>query len=78
VVVFPEAVKTNIVFFHLDESVQLTAEEVVDALRSMANIWLGRSGHDGFRAVTHYWVGAEEVALFLETLRALLRPHRQR
>jgi threonine aldolase len=68
----PDIVKTNMVFFSLDEDLPLTAEEVAHALRQKANIWLGPTGSRSFRAVTHYWIGPDEVTLFLDTLRRIL------
>ncbi|MFO7538628.1 MAG: low-specificity L-threonine aldolase [Chloroflexota bacterium] len=68
----PDAVKTNMVFFSLSEELPLTTEAVVTALRQEANIWLGPTGPRSFRAVTHYWIGPDEVALFLDTLRHLI------
>ena len=79
VAVDPPAVRTNIVFFRLQEGVGLenggpvTAGEVADHLRAQANVWIGANGPRSFRAVTHYWVGAKEVDLLLDTLRTLLK-----
>ncbi|KAA3663975.1 MAG: low-specificity L-threonine aldolase [Chloroflexi bacterium] len=67
-----ENVKTNMVFFELDESLSLTTREVVSQLRERANIWLGPVGSLQFRAVTHYWIGKPEVDLLLETLQAII------
>lgn len=68
----PDTVKTNMVFFSLSEELPLTSEAVVTTLRQEANIWLGPTGPRSFRAVTHYWIGPDEVALFLDTLRHLI------
>ncbi len=68
-----DMVKTNMVFFALDEVVPLTADQYMAELRQRANIWLGDIGPRHFRAVTHYWIGAAEIELFLETTRAILR-----
>ena len=65
-------VKTNIVFFHLDEQASVAKEEVVRFLREEGNIWIEAYGAGEFRAVTHYWIGAREVELFLELLRQIL------
>lgn len=67
-----EMVQTNMVFFDLDASVPLSTGEVVDQLRDRANVWLSPVGSNRFRAVTHYWIGQTEIALFLETLRTIL------
>jgi threonine aldolase len=68
----PEMIKTNIVFFGLRDDVPFTRADFVNALHQMANIWLGTSGRDRFRAVTHYWIGEAEVKLFLQTVAELL------
>ena len=67
-----DQVKTNMVFFELDESLKMTTREVVTQLRERANIWLGPVGSRRFRAVTHYWIGSKEVELLLETLQAII------
>jgi threonine aldolase len=72
IVVQPDMVKTNMVFFSLADNVSATVKQVIDQLQERANIWLGGS-HGGFRAVTHYWIGAKEIELFLETLAEILR-----
>lgn len=68
----PDMVQTNMVFFSLSEDVSLTAAEVVATLRQQANVWVGPTGPRSFRAVTHYWIGPNEVNLFLDTLRHIL------
>ncbi|MCI0644473.1 MAG: aminotransferase class I/II-fold pyridoxal phosphate-dependent enzyme [Chloroflexi bacterium] len=68
VAVDPAAVRTNIVFFSLQEGVRFTAGEVAEACRREADVWLGTAGPRRFRAVTHYWVGRREVATLLEVL----------
>jgi threonine aldolase len=68
-----ETVKTNMVFFALDEGVPLTAVDYLTQLRQRANIWLGDIGPRHFRAVTHYWIGPAEIELFVETTRDILK-----
>lgn len=68
----PEMVRTNMVFFDLADEVTQSAEDVVRELRQAANIWLGSNGPRGFRAVTHYWINADDVALFLEAFGAIV------
>lgn len=72
IVVNPPEVKTNIVFFELDESVPYDSDDVVRRLQDEGNIWLGGHGARSFRAVTHYWIGMEEVELLLDLLRSIL------
>jgi threonine aldolase len=71
IVIDAAAIQTNILFFELAEAVPLTAAEVVSRLRA-ANIWLGSDGPRHFRAVTHYWIGANEVEQLLAGLRHIL------
>jgi len=73
VAVDPPAVRTNIVFFRLVEGVPVTAGEIADHLKVRANVWVSANGPSAFRAVTHYWIGRQEVDLLLNTLRELLR-----
>lgn len=72
VVVDPDAVKTNMVFFSLDEDSSLSTQQLITEMREAANIWLGSYGSNKFRAVTHYWIGAEEVERFLYALRKIM------
>lgn len=73
IVVSPETVKTNMIFFGLDGHVSLSLVDVVAELRQKANVWLGTVGGNRFRAVTHYWIGLAEVQTCLDALRETLR-----
>lgn len=68
----PPDVRTNIVFFRLEPHVSYTSQEVVEHLSNKANVLIGGRGARGFRAVTHYWVGPEEVNVLLSALDDLL------
>lgn len=68
----PAEIKTNIVFFELEADVPFSAEEVATKLRQNGDILLGVTGERGFRAVTHYWVGADEVDILLSQMRLAL------
>lgn len=68
-----ELVRTNMVFFSLRQDVPYSANDITQKLREEANIWVGGRGPRHFRAVTHYWIGEDEVALFVETLRHILQ-----
>ncbi len=72
IIINPDMVKTNMVFFGLSDDVPLSTREIIDAMREKANIWLGSLGPRRFRAVTHYWIGDDEVELFLTTLTDIL------
>ncbi|MEM7116678.1 MAG: low-specificity L-threonine aldolase [Chloroflexota bacterium] len=72
IVIDVDKIKTNIVFFELDEEIPLTRQDVVQQLRERANVLVG--GYDQrFRAVTHYWTGKREVDILLETMRNILQ-----
>ncbi len=72
ILVQPEMVKTNMVFFNLAPDVPILADVITEAMQQRANIWVGPTGWRSFRAVTHYWIGDQEIDLFLNTLRAIL------
>jgi threonine aldolase len=67
-----DKVRTNMVFFDLTDDVPLSSETVADQLRQTAGVWLGTNGPRGFRAVTHYWIGPKDVAVFLGGLENVL------
>jgi threonine aldolase len=66
-----ENVRTNIVFFDLDEESPRNSRSVATALQG-ENLWIGAFGQRSFRAVTHYWVGRREVDRLLGCLRMIL------
>ncbi|MEM7333799.1 MAG: low-specificity L-threonine aldolase [Chloroflexota bacterium] len=68
----PEMVKTNIVFFDLDESVHMNKEEIMQQLREKQNIWIGSQYGRRFRLVTHYWIRDEDVTNLLDSLKAIM------
>ena len=65
-------VRTNMVFFDLADDVTLSSEEVAEWLRETAGVWLGTNGPRGFRAVTHYWIDADDVRVLLDGLENVL------
>src|SRR5690606_25605101 len=67
-----DRVRTNMVFFGLDDAVPLSSEDVALGLRETAGVWVGTNGSRGFRAVTHYWIGENEVRTFLDSLAYVL------
>ena len=67
-----EMVRTNMVFFDLTDDVPLSSDEVAAALQREANVWVGTNGPRGFRAVTHYWIGRDDVGVFLSALEDIL------
>ncbi len=73
IVVEPDMVRTNMVFFALADDVPLSAGEIADAMAAEANVYVGTNGGRGFRAVTHYWIGDEDVQAFADALTSVLR-----
>ena len=66
-------VKTNLVFFDLDDEAPFSTQEIAQRMRERANVWVGTMGPRNFRAVTHYWIGQAEVKLFLDLLDDILQ-----
>ena len=66
-------VRTNLVFFELDDDVPYSAQEVAQRMRERANVWVGTMGPRKFRAVTHYWIGEADVIIFLDLLDDILQ-----
>lgn len=60
-------VRTNMVFFDLNDAFPISPQQFVEALRARANIWLNGSDSGRFRAVTHYWIDETAVELFVQT-----------
>jgi threonine aldolase len=75
ILVEPEMVRTNMVFFELGEAIPYSSEQIADHLREKAGIWVGTNGPRGFRAVTHYWIGPHEVGAFLDGLVEIIGVH---
>jgi threonine aldolase len=67
-----ELARTNMVFFDLADDVPLSSDAIADRLRERANVWVGGNGPRGFRAVTHYWIGRDDVCTFLDALGNIL------
>jgi threonine aldolase len=68
-----DMVRTNLVFFRLRNDAAYTADAVAKKLREIGNIWVGTNGMRGFRAVTHCWIGRNDVKIFLDVLGEILR-----
>lgn len=69
-------VKTNIVYFELNDNLTIDQEYVARRLREEANIWIDAFGPKNFRAVTHYWISARDVDQLLGVLRKILKEER--
>ncbi len=62
---------SNILYFQLTDETQKTPEEVVNGLAERGILLLGRL-EGRFRAVTHYWIGDEDVEKTIETMQAIM------
>lgn len=69
----PEMVKTNMVFFDLDEDIQCQKDEVTTQLQQRANIWIGNMYGRSFRAVTHYWIKDNHIERLVDELEKILK-----
>ncbi len=67
-----DGVQTNIVHFRLAAERGLTAAAFVDRMRDEHGILVGTNPVNLVRAVTHYWVGPDEVRAFLDAARRVL------
>ena len=68
----PEEIQTNIVFFELSDDVPWAADEIASKLKEEARVFVSVTGARAFRAVTHYWVGSNEVEILLGQLQTAL------
>lgn len=69
-----DQVKTNMVFFELDENAPISTEEVIRRLQAEHRILITAGGkpRKRFRAVTHYWITREHVETMLGAMRKYL------
>jgi threonine aldolase len=72
IVIDPSEIKTNIVFFHLQDDIGPVSSEIAAMLFAQDNILVGVNGPHSFRVVTHFWVGSREVDLLINGLRNVL------
>jgi len=68
----PERVQTNIVLFQLDPGLGMSGDELARRLEDEHRIGLGSYPPNHLRAVTHFWVGRDEVEALVRAVRALL------
>jgi threonine aldolase len=69
----PRRVRTNIVHFELAPAAIVRAGELVRRLHEEHGIRLGLYPPETLRALTHYWVGPDEVGSLVTAVRAVLR-----
>ncbi|MBD2257924.1 low-specificity L-threonine aldolase [Pseudanabaena sp. FACHB-2040] len=72
ILINPEQVQTNMVFFSLADTAPVLPEDLVTKLFDTYNIRLGSYGGQKFRAVTHYWIQPDHVDTLLSALRQIL------
>jgi threonine aldolase len=65
-------VKTNMVFFKLNDGYPRSANDIASELSSRFNVLVGPIGKKSFRAVTHYWISESEIELLLKSLQKVL------
>jgi threonine aldolase len=67
-----DLVRTNIVYFHLEDVLPLNAAELTRRLKKEFSILLGSDGARTLRAVTHYWIGDAEVDGLVKAIRTIV------
>lgn len=68
-----EQVRTNILYFTLNEQAAISPEELAERLWEEHQILIGNNyGTSGFRLVTHYWITPERVESVIDGMKALL------
>jgi threonine aldolase len=70
----PARVRTNMIFFTIDEHAPITISELVTRLKDEYGIVIGgyANGRVQMRWVTHYWIKPEHVDHILKAMRTLL------
>ncbi len=72
IVIDPNRVETNMVFFTLADTIALSPSQVLTRLRETTGIRLGLYDDTTFRAVTHYWITPAHGEQLVAGLRAVL------
>ena len=72
IVLKPEEVETNIVFFELAAEIDMTALALVECLQK-AGVRMGALGRTRVRAVTHLDVSRQDIETTLEIMYKLLQ-----
>ncbi len=65
------AVQSNILYFATTPPVRLSPEGIAAALRQRGILLFPRE-NGRFRAVTHYWIGSEDVELTIQAMREII------
>jgi len=69
-----ERIRTNIVFFDLEEHPALDAAGLADTLRERHGVLVGLDTGRRLRAVSHYWIDDEAVDRLIAACEAVLHP----
>lgn len=67
-----ESLSTNMVYFNLEDEVQLSVNQIVDEMKKRG-VLVDWAGHRRFRLVTHYWVDDEGVEKTIEAFAEVLK-----
>ncbi len=67
-----ESLSTNMVYFNLEDEVQLSVNQIVDEMKKR-DVLVDWAGHRRFRLVTHYWVDDEGVEKTIEAFAKVLK-----
>jgi threonine aldolase len=67
-----DLVRTNIVYFQLEETLPLAAEDLIRRLEDEHRILLGSDGPRTLRAVTHYWIDRPHVDALVSAIRSIV------
>lgn len=70
----PSRVRTNMVFFTIEETAPISIEELVTRLKNDYNIVMGgyANGRTQVRMLTHYWITRDHVEQVIHAMRTLL------
>ncbi len=72
VIVNPDQVKTNMVFFDLSKAVNLAPQEIIHHLQANYGIRIGLYAGQTFRAVTHYWIQLHHVEALIKAIKTTI------
>jgi threonine aldolase len=71
----PQVVETNMVFFDLENDLNLAPEQLIKTLKIDYGLYIGGYGDRTLRAVTHYWIEPSQVDRLVEAIRAIVALH---
>ena len=62
---------TNMVFITIDNQARTSADSLIEEMKK-EDIFIGLSGHNQFRFVTHYWIDDHDIERFLSIMKKFL------